>query len=201
MGVSISVVAAVSFLHLLAFVLAIGAESRRSTGRVVPDEYDDRTYCAYDSNASTAYGVAAFFVLLASQALLSGVTRCLCFGRGLAASGSRTCAIAAFVLSWVTCIVAEACLVAGSARNAYHTKYVGYYIKRDLTSCAALRKGVFAAAAALVLVSLVASLVYYWNYSRAATGGWVKHQNEGGVGMTDYGTGKGKDESGGTATV
>lgn len=101
----------------------------------------------------------------------------------------------------VTCIVAEACLVAGSARNAYHTKYVGYYIKRDLTSCAALRKGVFAAAAALVLVSLLASLVYYWSYSRAATGGWVKHQNDGGVGLTDYGTGKGKDEFGGATTV
>lgn len=77
---------------------------------------------------------------------------------------------------------AEACLVAGSARNAYHTKYRGYFGASDL-SCATLRKGVFSAGAALVLVSLVASLVYYWAHSKADTGGWQKHRNEG-VGMT-----------------
>ncbi|XP_072964924.1 uncharacterized protein [Typha angustifolia] len=195
MGVSIPLVAFVSFLHLLAFVLAIGAERRRSTGRVMPDEYDDRTYCAYDSDASTTYGVAAFFVLLVSHVAVGGVTRCLCFGQGLDAGGPRRCAITAFVLSWVSFLAAEVCLVAGSARNAYHTKYLGYYAKRDLQSCAALRKGVFAAAAAMVLISLVASLVYYWSYSRASTGGWVKHRNEGGVGMTDYGLDKGESPS------
>ena len=87
-------------------------------------------------------------------------------------------------------LVAEACLIAGSARNAYHTKYVGYYVKKDLSSCAALRKGVFAAAAAMVLISLVSLLLFYWSYAKADTGGWVKHQNDVGVGMSEYGPDK-----------
>lgn len=77
---------------------------------------------------------------------------------------------------------AEACLLAGSARNAYHTKYRGIFGGNEL-SCATLRKGVFAAGAALTLLSLVGSILYYWAHSRADTGGWQKHHNEG-VGMT-----------------
>ncbi|KAJ4770298.1 fiber (DUF1218) [Rhynchospora pubera] len=189
MGISksIAVVAAVTFLHVFAFLLAIGAESRRSTGKVVPDEYDERTYCLYDSDASTVYGVSAFFTILVSQLFISGVTRCLCFGRVLSAGGARTCAITSFVLAWITFLIAEACLIAGSVRNAYHTKYLGDYAKHDLKSCAALRKGVFAAAAAMTFLSLVFDLAYYWSYTLADTGGWVKHHNEVGVGMTDYG--------------
>ncbi|XP_065038080.1 uncharacterized protein LOC103991878 isoform X2 [Musa acuminata AAA Group] len=100
-GISVIVVVVVAFLHILAFVLAIGAEMRRSTGKVVPDEYDERTFCAYDSDASTAYGLSAFGLLLLSQAVVSAATRCLCFGRGLSAGGPRTCAIASFVVSWM----------------------------------------------------------------------------------------------------
>ena len=176
------------FLNVFAFLLAVGAEQRRSTGKVVPDEYDERSYCLYDTDASTVYGVCAFFVLLLAQLLVTGVTRCLCFGPALS---SRGCAVAAFAVSWLTFLVAEACLVGGSAKNAYHTKYLGYYTKHDLVSCAALRKGVFAAAAAMMLINLVASLVYYWSYSKAADGGFIKHQNEAGVGMTDYGLDRG----------
>lgn len=74
--------------------------------------------------------------------------------------------------------------MAGSARNAYHTKYRGYFGVPDLT-CATLRKGVFAAGAALTLVSMVGSILYYWAHARADTGGWQKHQNEGlGMGTT-----------------
>ncbi|KAJ6795939.1 uncharacterized protein M6B38_323605 [Iris pallida] len=191
MGISIPLVVAVSFLHIFAFVLAIGAEKRRSTGKVVPDEYDERTYCAYDSDASTAYGMAAFAVVLVSHTLVNGVTRCLCFGKGLTGGGrgARCCAVSSFVVSWLSFVVAEICLIAGSARNAYHTKYVGYYAKKDLESCASLRKGVFATAAAMLLISMVASLLYYWSYTRTDTGGWVKHQNEG-VRMAEYGPDK-----------
>jgi len=80
---------------------------------------------------------------------------------------------------------AEACLLAGSARNAYHTKYRGYFVRHDL-SCATLRKGVFAAGAALTLLSMLASILYYWAHSKADTGFWEKHRNEG-VGLaTQY---------------
>ncbi|OVA04950.1 Protein of unknown function DUF1218 [Macleaya cordata] len=183
MAISISILAVITSLHLIAFVLAIGAERRRSTGVVVPDEYDERTYCVYSTDASTTYGLSAFALLLVSQALLNGVTRCLCFGRGLMSGSSKTFAVFFFVVSWVGFVGAEACLLAGSARNAYHTKYRGWFGVRDL-SCASLRKGVFAAGAALSIVSLVGSILYYWAHTKADTGGWQKHRNEG-LGMTN----------------
>lgn len=185
----VALVAAVCFLHILAFVLAVGAERRRSTGRVVPDMYDEYTYCSYNSDASTAYGLAAFGLLLLSQTLLSTVTKCFCFrSRHPAAAanpgGGRSSAICCVVFFWLSFLVAEACLIAGSARNAYHTKYVGQYFKKDLDSCATLRKGVFAAAAAMILVSMMASLLYYWVYAKATPGGWQRYTNEEGIGMT-----------------
>ncbi|KAL5726538.1 hypothetical protein ACHQM5_009576 [Ranunculus cassubicifolius] len=182
MAVSLWILAIISSFHLLAIVFAIGAESRRSTSKVVPDKYDERTLCVYDSDASTMYGLTAFGLLLLSQILVHGVTRCLCFGRGLTAGSSKNVAIFFFVVSWLGFLGAEACLLAGSAKNAYHTKYRGYFGAQDI-SCSTLRKGVFSAGAALSFVSLVGSLVYYWAHSRADTGGWQKHTNEG-VGMT-----------------
>ncbi|KAK1324692.1 hypothetical protein QJS10_CPA01g01592 [Acorus calamus] len=92
----------ISSLHVIAFVLSVAAERRRSTGKVVPDEYDERTYCRYDSDVSTVYGLSAFAALLASQAVVNFFTKCLCFGRGLShgAGGSRACAVSSFALSW-----------------------------------------------------------------------------------------------------
>lgn len=77
--------------------------------------------------------------------------------------------------------------MAGSAKNAYHTKYRATFRVEHL-SCATLRKGVFAAAAALTLLSMAGSILYYWVHSKADTGGWVKQRNEG-LGMTasDFG--------------
>ncbi|KAK3189340.1 hypothetical protein Dsin_028901 [Dipteronia sinensis] len=182
MAISVTVLAIVTSLHLIAFVFAVGAERRRSIAKVVPDQYDDQTYCVYTTDASLVYGLTAFGLLLISQAVVNGVTRCLCFGKGLVTgSSSTTCAIFFFVVSWISFLGAEACLLAGSARNAYHTKYRGIF-GEDYLSCATLRKGVFAAAAALTLLSLAATILYYWAHARADTGGWQKHQNEG-IGM------------------
>nr|DAD31869.1 TPA_asm: hypothetical protein HUJ06_010720 [Nelumbo nucifera] len=101
MAVSVSVLAVVTSLHLVAFVLAVGAERRRSTGKVQPDEYDERTFCVYDSDVSTVYGLTAFGLLLISQFLVNCITKCLCFGRGLMSGRSSTaCAIFFFVFSW-----------------------------------------------------------------------------------------------------
>ncbi|XP_078428530.1 aerobic coproporphyrinogen-III oxidase (DUF1218) [Wolffia australiana] len=182
MAISLTVAAAISSLHLLAFVFAIGAEMRRNAGKVVPDEYDERTYCAYGSDASTTYGLSAVGLLLVSHVVLNVVTGCFCFHRS-AGGGSRCCTVFSYIVSWLSFLAAAACLMAGSARNAYHTKYMGYFTKKDLTSCAVLRKGVFAASAALTLVSLISSLGYYWSYSRPGPTAWQKHQNEGDVGM------------------
>lgn len=82
----------------------------------------------------------------------------------------------------VSFLGAEACLLAGSARNAYHTKAQGVYQGKEL-SCAVLPVGVFAAGAALTLLSLIATILYYLAHSKADTGGWEKHQNDG-INMT-----------------
>ncbi|XP_071690308.1 uncharacterized protein [Rutidosis leptorrhynchoides] len=182
MAVSVSVLISIISLHLLAFVLAIGAERRRSTAKVVPDRYDEYKYCVYDSDASTVYGLSAFGLLLISQMIVNGVTKCLCFGKGLVRGCSRTTAIVFFIFSWITFLGAEACLGAASAKNAYHTKYRSIFGADDL-SCETLRKGVFAGGAALIFLSMVSSIVYYLVHYRADTGGWEKHENEG-LGMT-----------------
>ncbi|KAL8052896.1 hypothetical protein ABFS82_05G035600 [Erythranthe guttata] len=176
MGISVPILVISISLHLIAFVLAVGAERRRSTAKVVPDEYDERTYCAYGTDASTVYGLSAFGLLLIGQTLIHGVTKCLCFGRGMIAGKSTTLAVFFFTFSWVSFVGAEACLIAGSARNAYHTKYRATFHVEHL-SCTTLRKGVFAAGAALTLLSMFASIFYYWAHSKADTGGWEKHRN------------------------
>ncbi|XP_075522291.1 uncharacterized protein LOC142555349 [Primulina tabacum] len=182
MGVSVLIFLLAISLHLIAFVFAVGAERRRSWARVAPDEYDEKTYCVYGIDASTLYGLTAFGVLLISQSLINGVTKCLCFGRGMMGGRSATCAVFFFVFSWITFLAAEACLLAASVRNSYRTKYRSTFHDEDL-SCTALRKGVFAAGASLILLSMVASSLYYRAYSKADIGGWGRHQNEG-LGMT-----------------
>ncbi|XP_022992987.1 uncharacterized protein LOC111489148 [Cucurbita maxima] len=181
MATSLASVAIIASLHLIAFVFAIGAEMRRSTATVQPDEYDETTHCVYDSDASTVYGLVAFGLLLISHTVLMVVTRCLCCGKGLKSGGSTVCAIILFIVSWHLFLGAESLLLAGSVRNAYHTKFRGALPIKNL-SCSMLRRGVFAAAAALTFLSLVFSILYYIAHSRADTGGWEKHQNEG-VGM------------------
>lgn len=192
MAVSVTIIVLIISLHLLAFVFAIGAERRRSEAKVVPDKYDDLTFCVYTTDASTVYGVAAFSLLLLSQTVLNAVTRCLCCGKGLVSGCSTTCAVIFFILSWTGFLAAEACLLAGSARNAYHTKYRGKFVAHDL-SCATLRKGVFAAGAALTLFSMLASILYYWAHAKADTGFWEKHQNEG-IGLATHNHGPESDK-------
>ncbi|XP_068636540.1 uncharacterized protein [Aristolochia californica] len=180
----LSVLALVSSLYLIAFVLAVGAERRRSSGQPVTDRYDETTFCKYGSDAATVYGLSAFLAVLVSQGVVTGVTKCLCFGKGLTAGPARSCAVSSFVLSWCTFLGAEACLLAGSARNAYHTKYRAQFGVQHL-SCAELREGVFAAGAALILLTMLFSLLFYWSHAKAHTGGWQKHINEG-VTMSPY---------------
>ncbi|GAB4840325.1 hypothetical protein Ancab_021092 [Ancistrocladus abbreviatus] len=166
MAISVSILAILISLHLIAFVLAVGAEQRRSTAQVDEEQYDERTYCVYGSDASTAYGLAAFGLLLTSQTILNAVTKCLCFGKGLRGGCYPTFVIVFFVFSWAAFLGAESCLLVGSVRNAYHTKYRGVFGGQDM-SCVTLRKGVFAAAASLTLLSMVGSILYYWTYRKA----------------------------------
>ncbi|CAD6261726.1 unnamed protein product [Miscanthus lutarioriparius] len=179
---SIIVIAVVLVLDVLAFVLAIGAERRRSYAYVNVDSYG-RAYCVYSSDASTAYGVSALLLLLAAQAVAMVATRCFCCGRALSPGRRRAWSGICFIACWVTFVIAELCLLAGSVRNAYHTKYTSLFSK-DPPRCAMLRKGVFAAGAAFTFLTALFTELHYLFYARARDAADVPPPIVGGIGMT-----------------
>ncbi|CAA2973772.1 uncharacterized protein LOC111370764 [Olea europaea subsp. europaea] len=156
----------VFIFDLIAFGLAVAAEQRRSTGKTKTDGENNYQYCVYDSDIASGYGVGAFLFLLASQVLIMVASRCFCCGKALNPGGSRACALILFMICWVTFFIAEACLLAGSVRNAYHTKYRSRFFE-DPPSCETVRKGVFAAGAAFVFFTCMISEFYYISFSKA----------------------------------
>ncbi|KAH1217338.1 hypothetical protein GmHk_13G038012 [Glycine max] len=128
-----------------------------------------RNYCQYDSDIATNLGVGSFFILVASQVIIMVVTRCLCCGKAMRPSGSR---------SWAICLF----ITTGSVRNAYHTNY------RDLMgerapSCQTLRKGVFGAGAAFIIFKGITSDLYYVSFSKANNNGPPPYARDTGVRM------------------
>ncbi|WOL09842.1 hypothetical protein Cni_G18595 [Canna indica] len=166
---------------VVAFALAIAAEQRRSTAQVVPDSEKAYTYCVYDSDIATGFGVGALLFLLLSQILIMAATRCYCCGPSLRRDRSRYCAFVLFLACSLTFLVAELCLLAGSVRNAYHTRYRGIYYMND-PSCEVLRKGVFAAGAVFVFLTAVLSVFYYILHSKAREIGYT-YANEPAIAM------------------
>ncbi|GLU23044.1 hypothetical protein SLE2022_390770 [Rubroshorea leprosula] len=154
---------AVFVIDLIAFALAVAAEQRRSTASVQND--GTGRHCVYDKDIATSLGVVSLLFLLVSQLLIMVATRCLCCGRAMRPSGSRAWAIVLFITSWVFFFLAEVCLLAGSVRNARHTKYLGSKI-----SCQVLRRGVFGAGAAFIVLTGIVSELYYVSYSKANDG-------------------------------
>ncbi|OWM67987.1 hypothetical protein CDL15_Pgr017555 [Punica granatum] len=153
-------------LSLVAFGFAVAAERRRSVGTIREDVQRNATYCVYDSDVATGYGVGGFLFLLSSESLLMVVTKCMCFGRPLSPGGNRAWSIIYFVSSWATFLVAEACLIAGAAKNAYHTQYRGMMYAQNV-SCETLRKGVFVAGAVFVVATMILNVYYYMYFTKA----------------------------------
>ncbi|ONK81515.1 uncharacterized protein A4U43_C01F30000 [Asparagus officinalis] len=154
-------------LSLTAFGFAIAAERRRSTGEIVHDPHNI-TFCVYDSDVATGYGVGAFLFLFSGQSLLMGITKCLCFGKPLAPGSSRAWSIIYFASSWLTFLVASACLIAGATKNAYHTKY-RHMIHAQSWTCESLRKGVFIAGAVFIILTMFLNIYYYMYFAKATS--------------------------------
>lgn len=172
-------------LCLTAFGFAIAAERRRSTGSIVTDNYNS-TFCVYDSDISTGYGVGAFLFLLSGQSLLMGVTKCMCFGQPLAPGGSRAWSIIYFASSWITFIIAESCLIAGATKNAYHTKY-RHMIYAGSWTCDSLRKGVFISGAVFVMFTMILNVYFYMYYTKSTSQAAKKtNKTTANVGMAGY---------------
>uniref|UniRef100_A0A1D1YPZ7 Light-independent protochlorophyllide reductase subunit N n=1 Tax=Anthurium amnicola TaxID=1678845 RepID=A0A1D1YPZ7_9ARAE len=174
-------------LCLVAFGFAIAAERRRSTGTIVIDSTNaNYTYCVYDSDVATGYGVGAFLFLFSSETLLMTVTKCMCFGRPLAPGGNRAWSIIYFASSWMTFLIAESCLVAGAAKNAYHTKY-RHVIYAQSWTCESLRKGVFIAGAVFVVFTMILNVYFYMYFTKATNQAARKtNRSNSTVGMTGY---------------
>ncbi|XP_078177290.1 sodium/hydrogen exchanger (DUF1218) [Carex rostrata] len=175
-------------LSLTAFGFAIAAERRRSTGLIVTDRINaNATYCVYDSDIATGYGVGSFLFLLSAQSVLMAVTKCMCFGRPLAPGGSRAWSIIYFASSWLTFLIAESCVIAGAAKNAYHTKYRDSVYAHNWT-CESLRKGVFVAGAVFVVFTMVLNVYYYMYFTKATSQAARKGATKAGgnVGMAGY---------------
>lgn len=172
----------VFILDLIAFGLAVAAEQRRASAKISIDATS--SYCVYESDIATGLGVGSLLFLLASQLLIMVVSRCLCCGRALKPGGSRAWAIALFITCWVTFFIAEVCLLAGSVRNAYHTKY-RRNISDNPPSCETLRKGVFAAGAAFIVFTGILSELYYVSYSKA-NDGFLPNNRDTGIRMGAY---------------
>ncbi|XP_061375107.1 uncharacterized protein LOC133317268 [Gastrolobium bilobum] len=174
-------------LCLVAFGFAIAAERRRSVGIMYKNEGTNETYCIYNSDVATGYGVGAFLFLLSSESLLMGVTKCMCFGRPLTPGGNRAWSIIYFISSWVTFLVAEACLIAGATKNAYHTKYRGMIYAQNF-SCETLRKGVFVTGAVFAVATMILNVYYYMYFTKATTTPVSQKANRvsSTVGMTGY---------------
>ncbi|XP_020089039.1 uncharacterized protein LOC109710712, partial [Ananas comosus] len=156
-----------------------------SQGSIVTDNFN-ATYCAYDSDVATGYGVGAFLFLLTSQSLLMIVTTCMCFGKPLAPGGSRAWSIIYFASSWLTFLIAAACLIAGATKNAYHTKYRHVIYAQNWT-CESLRKGVFIAGAVFVVFTMILNVYYYMYFTKATSQAARKTTKaNSNVGMTGY---------------
>ncbi|KAE8713649.1 Transducin/WD40 repeat-like superfamily protein [Hibiscus syriacus] len=178
---------AVFVLDLIAFSLAVAAEQRRSTAKIVQDSEINYNYCVYDSDIATGYGVGAFLFLMASQALIMVATQCFCCGKALNPTGSRAWAVILFIVCGLFFLIAEICLLAGSVRNAYHTKYRTIF--SDLPpSCETVRKGVFGAGAAFVFLTAIVNKFYYICYSNARENSFQPYGSgrEASVGMGTY---------------
>ncbi|KAJ4828455.1 hypothetical protein Tsubulata_005681 [Turnera subulata] len=173
----------VFIFDLIAFGLAIAAEQRRSTAVVKQDAEINYSYCVYDSDIATGFGVGAFLFLMASQVLVMVASQCFCCGKPLSPGGSRALAVILFIICWVFFFIAEVCLLAGSVRNAYHTKYRTVF--SESPTCETLRKGVFAAGAAFTFFTAIVSEFYYISYSKARDS-FEPYGRETGVGMGTY---------------
>lgn len=74
--------------------------------------------------------------------------------------------------------------MAGSVRNAYHTKY-RTILSANPPSCETLRKGVFGAGAAFIVFTGIVSEFFYVSYSKA-DGGSLPQSRDTGIRMGSY---------------
>ncbi|KAK1326469.1 hypothetical protein QJS10_CPA01g01455 [Acorus calamus] len=90
------------------------------------------------------------------------------------------------VATGLSFLIAEACIIGGAAKNAYHTKYRGALYAQNW-SCESLRKGVFIAGAVFVVFTMVLNVYYYMYFNKASSQASRKNNRANStVGMAGY---------------
>ncbi|KAL0794476.1 hypothetical protein Bca101_065853 [Brassica carinata] len=79
---------------------------------------------------------------------------------------------------------AEACLIAGATKNAYHTKY----LSAQAFSCESLRKGIFIAGAVFTVATMILNVYYYFHFTKSVSSPPTHKANRSGsnIGMAGY---------------
>lgn len=86
----------------------------------------------------------------------------------------------------LTFLVAEACVIAGAKKNAYHTKYRDMILAENFT-CETLRKGVFVAGAVFIVATMILNVYFYMYFTKAITQPAHKaNRTSSNVGMAGY---------------
>ncbi|CAM6011469.1 unnamed protein product [Sphagnum balticum] len=165
-GAVSGLVLGISFVfYIIAFGLAIGAETRRSQGSIAVADPAGDLRCQYTSSTATGLAVGALLFLLIAQLFIMILTRCLCCGSGYNPGAARTFAVVVFIFSWLFFIFSFAVLLAGASANQIRTKG---FVNQSLT-CEEVKKSIFAAGAALTFITMLLTELYYVLISKASS--------------------------------
>ncbi|CAL5212709.1 unnamed protein product [Lathyrus oleraceus] len=153
----VAVCCVVGFLGLLSAATAFAAEATRIKGYQI--QFVSPNQCTYPRSPALPLGLTAALSLMISQILINLSTGCICCRRNLRIpDASWTVALACFVLSWFTYLIAFLLLLTGAALNdqrGEESLYFGTYY------CYVVKPGVFAGGAMLSLASVAFGIIYY----------------------------------------
>ncbi|KAL2610467.1 hypothetical protein R1flu_029040 [Riccia fluitans] len=178
-------------LDMVAFGLALGAETQRSQATKITDI--NNVYCQYTQDKASGLAIGALVFLLVGQMVVMGLTGCLCCSSTTYKPGkARILAIIFFSLSWITFIISELCLLVGARLNTIRTRSIVNFSDdgdpSDELQCRQVKKSLFAAGAAFTFLTLLFSELYYLAVTKASDGSWQQSYNSGAptISMSTY---------------
>ncbi|KAM0935715.1 putative modifying wall lignin-1/2 [Dioscorea sansibarensis] len=166
---------AVGFLGILSAALGFAAEATRVKASEVKTSIPGE--CIYPKTPALVLGLSSAVALMIAQAMVSTIAGCLCCKKQRYSSETNwSIALIAFIVSWVTFIIAFLLLLTGAALNdqrGQESMYFGSY-------CYVVKPGVFAGGAVLALASVTLGIVYYVALSNfKSTQTWGPQSNQG----------------------
>ncbi|KAH6771007.1 transmembrane protein [Perilla frutescens var. hirtella] len=148
----------VGFLGLLSAATGFAAEAKRIKGEQL--QFPSPEECIYPRSPAAGLGLTAAVALMIAQIIINIATGCACCRKGLHQSYSNwTFALACFVVSWFTFVIAFLLLLSGAALSDQHGEENFYF--GSSYYCYVVKPGVFAGASVLSLASVILGIIYY----------------------------------------